>query len=345
VVRQEHSGLTMEEVARLAGVSKSTVSRVINGSPFVSATARAAVERVIAETDYVPSMAARNLAQQHSNSIAVIIPDTANRRLFADPFFPTLLSGISAGLRQHDLQLVLLRPETQRDFEHAQSFIGAHHVEGAMLVGLDPDNLLGVRLLRRGVPLVVVGTAPDPAISSVDCDNHEGGRMATAHLISIGRRRIGTIDGPLYAIAAGERLAGYRAALREAGLEVDPKLEAEGDYSSESGVLGVKELLARVPDLDGLFVANDLMAASALRALQDAGRKIPDDVAIVGFDDSAIARMTRPQLSSISQPIERMGREMADLLVGLITEGPRLTRHIVFETSLVVRESSRPTAP
>jgi DNA-binding LacI/PurR family transcriptional regulator len=332
----------MEEVARLAGVSKSTVSRVINDSPFVSAAARAAVERVIAETDYIPSRAARDLAQQRSNSIAVVIPDTANRRLFFDPFFPTLLTGISAGLRQHDLQLVLLRPETQRDFEQAQSFIGARHVEGALLVGFDSDNPLPVKLLQRGVPLVVVGRPPDPAISSVDCDNYEGSRMATAHLLSIGRRRVGTIDGPLYAVAARERLAGYRAAIVEAGMEVDPLLEAEGDYSSESGVLGVKQLLARAPDIDGLFVANDLMAASALRALQDAGRRIPDDVAIVGFDDSAIARMTRPQLSSVSQPIETMGREMAELLVGLISEGPQLSRHIVFETSLVIRESSSP---
>jgi DNA-binding LacI/PurR family transcriptional regulator len=330
----------MQEVARLAGVSQSTVSRVINGSSKVSTRARAAVERVIAEVQYVPNVAARNLAQQRSDSVAVLIPDTTNYGYFSDPFFPAVLTGISAGLREQDLQLILLRPQTSHDFEREQSFIGAGHVEGAILVGLPAGDRIASQLASRGVPLVVVGTATDPAISNVDCDNRGGGRQATAHLVGLGRRRVAAIMGPLRLGAAMERLEGYRDALRAADIELDPRLEIEGDFSSQSGNEAAARLLERAPDIDGVFAANDLMAAAAMKVFLDAGRRVPEDVAVVGFDDSMVAQMTRPRLSSVRQPIDAMGREMAHVLVGLISDPDRTPRHVMFATTLVVRESS-----
>jgi DNA-binding LacI/PurR family transcriptional regulator len=332
---------TMQEVAQLAGVSQSTVSRVINGSPKVSDRARAAVERVIAEVEYVPNMAARNLAQQRSDSVAVVIPDPENLRFFSDPFFPTLLTGISAGLRELDLQLILLRPRTQQDYEREQAFIGAGHVGGAMLVGLPVGDRIASRLASRGVPLVVVGVAPDQTVSNVDCDNRDGGRQAAAHLAALGRRRIATITGPLRLGAAMDRLEGFRDGLRAAGLTPDPRLEIEGvDFSAQNGVDAALQMLERTPDVDGVFAANDVMAAAAMTVFQDAGRLVPDDVAIVGFDDSVVAQMTRPRLSSVRQPVDTMGREMAHVLVALITDPDRTPRHVKFATNLVIRESS-----
>ena len=330
---------TIQEVARLAGVSQSTVSRVINGSPRVSATARAAVEQVIARVEYVPNNSARNLAQRHSDTVAVVIPDPANR-LFGDPFFASLLGGITAGLTDNDLQLVLLRPLSQRDDERAQAYLRGGHVEGAIFVGLVIGDTRPRRLFDRGVPVVVVGSAPDPAISNVDCDNREGARLATAHLVECGRLKIATITGALEGVSAQERLAGYRDALAAGGLEADSRLEVPGDYDPELAVEAAKLILQREPDIDGLFVASDTMAAAALRVIQDSGRRVPEDVSIVGFDDSAVARMTRPLLTTVAQPTEAMGREAANLLAGLIGAGGGAPRHVVFAPALVVRETS-----
>jgi DNA-binding LacI/PurR family transcriptional regulator len=330
---------TIQEVARLAGVSQSTVSRVINGSPRVSPAARAAVDKVIAEVEYVPNNSARNLAQRRSDSIAVVIPDPENR-LFDDPFFPSLLSGIGSGLVEHDLQLVLIRPQSPHDNDRAQAYLRGGHVEGAIFVGLASDDDRTKSLYARGVPLVIVGSSPDPAISNVDCDNREGSRLATAHLIGLGRRRIATIAGALESLSARERLEGYRSALSDAGIALDPGLEVLGGYTADGAIKGAADLLQRVPDIDGLTAANDVMAASALRVILDSGRRVPEDVAVVGFDDSPVARMTRPALSTVVQPVEAMGREAAHILAALVADGASPPRHVVFATTLVIRESS-----
>jgi DNA-binding LacI/PurR family transcriptional regulator len=330
---------TIGEVAQLAGVSQSTVSRVINGSPRVSPAARATVERVIAEIEYVPNNSARNLAQRRSDSVAVVIPDPENR-LFEEPFFPSLLSAIGSGLAEHDLQLVLIRPQSQRDNERAQAYLRGRHVEGAIFVGLSSDDSRPQQLYVRGVPMVLVGSSPDPAISNVDCDNREGGRLATAHLVRLGRRRIATIAGALNSLSARERLEGYRWALRDGGLDLDPRLEVLGGYTADGAIKATEQLLQQLPGLDGLFAANDVMAASALRVILDSGRRVPEDVAIVGFDNSPVARMTRPPLSTVMQPVEAMGREAAQVLAGLIADAASPPRHVVFATTLIVRESS-----
>jgi DNA-binding LacI/PurR family transcriptional regulator len=339
VVREGGRHPRLMEVARLAGVSPSTVSRVVNDRSYVSASTRAAVERAIAEVEYVPNTTARNLRRQRGDFVALIIP-RARDFMFSDPYFPKLLDGITVGLSDFDLQAVLLRPHSKREDDRTIAYVRSGRVEAAILVGLGAGDPKPGYLAARGVPVVVIGRTDAQSVSSVDCDNRAGARAATAHLASIGRRRIGTITGRLDSPAGIDRLAGYREALAMAGLSQDDRLEAEGGFRADPAAERARELLERVPDLDGLFVASDLMAAAALRVILDAGRRVPDDVAIVGFDDMPLASETRPPLSSVIHPIEELGREAAHIVGARIGGTEDAPRHVVFTTTLVVRESS-----
>jgi DNA-binding LacI/PurR family transcriptional regulator len=339
VLREGRHHPRLQEVARLAGVSPSTVSRVVNEKGYVRESTRDAVERAIAQIEYVPNTMARNLRQQRGDFVALIIPRVEGF-LFGEPFFAELFDGITAGLSDLDLQPVLLRPRSKREIERTVSYVRSGRVEAAILVGLAADDPTPGYLAGRGVPVVVVGRIDDQTVSSVDCANRGGAREATAHLVSIGRRRIATITGRLDSPAGIDRLAGYHAALEAAGLARDDRLEANGGFRAETAAECTRELLERVPDLDGLFAANDTMATSALRVILDSGRRVPEDVAIVGFDDNPVASTTRPSLSSVVQPIERMGREAARIVAAGIDGTEDAPRHVVFSASLVIRESS-----
>jgi DNA-binding LacI/PurR family transcriptional regulator len=339
VLREDRHHPRLLEVARLAGVSMSTVSRVVNEKGYVRASTRAAVERAIAQVEYVPNNVARNLRQKHGDFVAIIIPRVEGF-MFGEPFFAELFDGITAGLSDLDLQPVLLRPRSKREDDRTLSYVRSGRVEAAILVGLGADDPKPGYLVRRGVPVVVIGRIDDPRVSSVDCANREGARSATAHLASIGRRRIGTISGRLDSPAGIDRLAGYHEALEAAGLAQDDRLESVGGFRADTAAECARELLERVPDLDALFAANDMMAASALRVILDSGRRVPDDVAIVGFDDNPVASTTRPPLSSVVQPIERMGREAAHIVAAGIDGTEDAPRHVVFSTTLTIRESS-----
>jgi DNA-binding LacI/PurR family transcriptional regulator len=338
--RTQRPGATLEEVALAAGVSRATVSRVVNGSPKVSQDVRRNVEREIARLGYVPNRAARSLVTRRSDSVGVVITEPTTR-LFVDPFFPRLLRGISGELGARDRQLVLLMPETGRDAARAEAFLSGGHVDGVLLVSLHGDNPLPTRLTGRGIPIVVGGRPlRGAAVSFVDIDNRGGARAAVAHLAGNGRRVIATIAGPTDMGAGIDRLAGYRDGLEEAGLPPSRDLEFVADFSHDGGLQAMRSLLTDRPDIDAVFAASDLMAAGALQALRDAGRRIPDDVAVVGFDDSPLAATTQPPLSSVRQPIEEMGREMVRLLVEAIERSDPVPRHVVLGTELVRRASS-----
>jgi DNA-binding LacI/PurR family transcriptional regulator len=331
---------TLDEVARVAGVSRATVSRVVNGSTKVSADVRRTVEKAIDRLGYVPNRAARSLVTRKSDSIAVVITEPASR-LFNDPFFPRLVRGISAALSIRDLQLVLLMPNDEVDEQRTVRYLTAGHVDGVILVSLHGNDPLPDQLATRRIPSVVLGRPPRGVdIDYVDADNRDGGRRATAHLVERGRRRIATITGPRDMVAGIDRLAGYRDALADAGIPVDDGLIATGDFTQAGGEAAMERLLAEGPDLDAVFCASDLMAVAALGVLQAAGRRVPDDVAVVGYDDSPIATTTRPELTSVRQPIEEMGREMVHLLAGGIEQNGRVPRHIVLATELIARASS-----
>jgi DNA-binding LacI/PurR family transcriptional regulator len=331
---------TLDEVARVAGVSRATVSRVVNGSPKVSPDVRRSVEKAIERLGYVPNRAARSLVTRRSDSIAVVITEPSNR-LFSDPFFPRLIRGVSAALSARDLQLVLLMPDDEVDERRTGRYLTGGHVDGVILVSLHGDDPLPHYLATRNVPLVILARPPQGVdVNYVDADNREGARRATAHLVEGGRRQIATITGPADMVAAIDRLAGYRDALVDAGVAVDDDLVAIGDFTQSGGVRAMERLLAARPDLDAVFCASDLMAVGALEVLQSAGRRVPEDVAIVGYDDSPIAIATRPALTSVRQPIEDMGREMVHLLAETIEQSDRVPRHVVLATELVRRASS-----
>ena len=331
---------TLDEVARVAGVSRATVSRVVNGSPKVSADVRRTVEKAIERLGYVPNRAARSLVTRRSDSIALVITEPASR-LFSDPFFPRLVRGVSAALSVRDLQLVLLMPDDEVDEQRTVRYLTAGHVDGVILVSLHGDDPLPDQLANRRIPSVVLGRPPRGVdVDYVDADNRDGARRATSHLVASGRRQVATISGPHDMVAGIDRLAGYRDALTDAGIAIDDGLIAEGDFTQAGGEAAMERLLRDRPDLDAVFCASDLMAVAALGVLQAAGRHVPGDVAVVGYDDSPIATTTRPTLSSVRQPIEEMGREMVHLLAESIEQTGRVPRRIVLTTELIARASS-----
>jgi DNA-binding LacI/PurR family transcriptional regulator len=329
-------GTTLEEVARVAGVSRATVSRVVNGNPEVGRGVERAVERL----GYVPNPAARSLVTRRSQSIGLVIGEPAGR-LFEDPFFPRLLRGIGAALSSRDLQLVLLMPQSSSEEARTERYLTAGHVDGALFVSLHGNDPLPQSISSRGVPVVVGGRPPRGSqVSYVDVDNVQGARSAVEHLIETGRTRIGTIAGPQDMPAGQDRLAGYQDALDNAGIGRDAKLISDGDFTHQGGAEAARRILGARPNLDAIFAASDLMAAGAVQVLRAAGRRIPEDVAVVGFDDSPSAETPDPPLTSVRQPIEEMGREMVRLLVEQLADPGSVPRTVILATQLVRRRSS-----
>ncbi|CAG6393304.1 MULTISPECIES: LacI family DNA-binding transcriptional regulator [Actinacidiphila] len=339
-----HSGRpTLEEVALRAGVGRGTVSRVINGSPRVSDRAKAAVEAAIAELGYVPNRAARALAGNRTDAIALVIPEPETR-LFAEPYFSDIIRGIGAELADTDMQLLLTLIRTPKERARFAQYLAAHRVDGVLLVSVHEDDPLPDLLEQLEMPAVLNGRRSDlESVSYVDADNVGGARAAVAHLIARGRRQVATITGPPDMYVARSRLDGYRQAVEAAagGLDAgfDTALVARGDFTEEGGRRAMRELLVRRPGIDAVFAASDVMAAGARAVLRESGRRVPDDVALVGFEDSAIARHMDPALTSVRQPTEEMGRTMARVLLEEIAERESVRRHVVLATELVQRDS------
>ena len=335
---------TLEEVARAALVSRATVSRVVNGDPRVQGPTRSAVEAAIRDLGYVPNRAARSLVTRRSDSVAVVIPEPATQ-VFGDPFFPRLLRGISDALSTQELQLVLLMPQGRADEQRVERYLAAGHTDGVVLVSLHGMDPLPHNLRDRGIPVVVGGRPPGDGISYVDVDNRRGARAAVQHLLDSGRRQVATIAGPQDMPPGADRLAGYRETLTSGGLPVDERMIEVADFTADGGRFAMDRLLAAQPRLDAVFVASDLMAIGALTSLRAAGRSVPDEVAVVGFDDSSLATTAQPQLSSVRQPIEEMGREMTRLLLDSIRDPGGSPRRTILDTSLIVRTSSSGRGP
>ena len=277
---------------------------------------------------------------KRSDSVAVVITQPPGR-IFADPFFPRLLRGISSTLAARDRQLILMMPETPADERRVGDYLTAGHVDGALLVSLHEGDPLPARLSAAGVPIVLVGRPPKGSrVSYVDVDNRQGAHSAVAHLISTGRKVIGTITGLLDTAPGIDRRQGYRDALADGGLKHDPTLEAPGYFTQEGAAAAMASLLETHPDIDAVFAASDQMAASVLPVILASGRRVPDDVAVVGFDDMAIATSTTPHLTSVRQPIEEMGHEMARLLLESVDAADPVPRRVILATELVRRASS-----
>ncbi|WAZ19242.1 LacI family transcriptional regulator [Streptomyces cinnabarinus] len=330
---------TIKTVAARAGVGRTTVSRVVNGSDLVSADARARVLAAIKELNYVPNSVARGLVTSRTNAVALVIPESESR-LGSEPFFAALIRGVSAALAESrtQLQLMLVRDQAERD--QLTESVATRRVDGVLLVSVHTDDRLPGMLEELGLPTVLAGRrGADEQLSYVESDNAGGAAAAVRHLLGRGRTRIATITGPLDMDVARSRLAGWRAAHQEAGLSPSELLIEEGDFTEESGGRAMRSLLERIPDLDAVFAASDLMAVGALAELRRQKRRIPDDVAVVGFEDSILARHTNPPLTTVRQPVEEVGRTMARILTD-ITLHDADRQHMTLPTELVVRESS-----
>ncbi|MFF0384933.1 LacI family DNA-binding transcriptional regulator [Streptomyces sp. NPDC004286] len=337
---------TLEEVAARAGVGRGTVSRVINGSPRVRDATRAAVEAAVAELGYVPNTAARALAANRSDAIALVVPEPETR-FFVEPYFSDMLKGVGAALTDTEMQLLLIFAGNDRERRRLAQYLAAHRVDGVLLVSVHADDPLPDLLSQLDIPTVISGPrSAHETLPSVDSDNYGGGRSAVEHLMARGRGTIGTITGRLDVYGAERRVEGYREALADAGRPVDERLIVPGDFTEEGGRRAMAVLLQRCPELDAVFAESDVMAAGARQVLREAGRRIPDDVALVGYDDSAIARHMDPPLTTVRQPIEEMGRAMIDLLLDEIADRrPAVSRslerrQVVLPTKLVQRLSS-----
>ncbi|MFD7668534.1 LacI family DNA-binding transcriptional regulator [Streptomyces sp. NPDC059788] len=335
---------TLEAVAARAGVSRATVSRVVNGGAGVRDEVRERVRRAVTDLGYVPNSAARSLVTRRTGAVAVVIAEPESR-VFADPFFGRQLRGVSRALSAADVQLLLLLQETRADFDRIGRYLSAGHVDGVLMFSLHRDDPLPAMAEASGLP-TVYGGRPGWAGAEhalyVDTDNRDGARQAVRHLRARGRRRIAVITGPLDQTSAQDRLDGYRDALAPAA--ADPRLIADGGFTAPGGERAMAGLLAAAPDLDGVFVCSDLMASGALRTLRAHGRRVPEDVGVVGYDDLDPAAWTDPPLTTVRQDVEEMGGLMARLLLRRMEAGPDAARDglspVVTAATLVVRESA-----
>ncbi|WP_133741321.1 LacI family DNA-binding transcriptional regulator [Actinorugispora endophytica] len=333
---------TLEMVAALAGVGRGTVSRVINGSEQVSPATREAVQQAVRELGYVPNRAARTLVTRRTDTVALVVSES-NQRLFSDPFFAGIVLGVGMALSERGFQLLLATGRSGTEHERLGGYLAGQHVDGVLLLSLHRNDPLPKLLSESGVPFVYGGRPlgmSEDQMSYVDIDNFGGGRIATRRLIETGRRKIATITGPQDMIAGVERLQGYRAALDEVGIEFDESLVFYGDFSYDSGTSAMRALLERHPDLDAVFAASDLMGLATLRVLRAAGRTSPGDVAVVGYDDSTLAEHAEPPMTTVNQPTELMGREMARVLIDRITGDSAEPVQLILDTHLVLRESA-----
>ncbi|MEU6809855.1 LacI family DNA-binding transcriptional regulator [Streptomyces sp. NPDC046831] len=331
---------TLEEVAARAGVGRGTVSRVINNAAGVKESTRRTVQRAIEELGYVPNLAARSLAGRRADAVALVMTEP-DWRQFAEPFFSEIVSSLGDALSGTGMQLMLTLVRSDAERQRFLEYARGGRVDGVLLMSVHAGDPLPDMLAEARLPTVLLGRrSGDEYVSYVDVDNVGGARSAISHLLERGRRAIATITGPADMYVTQCRLRGYQEALALAGLKGEQTLVAEGDFTTESGRRAMAALLRRHPEIDGVLAASDTTAAGALETLHSAGRRVPDDVAVIGFDDFPLAQRTTPRLTTVRQPIEAMGRAMVRLLLEEMEEGAVAWRHVILRTELTVREST-----
>ena len=318
------------------------MSRVVNGVATVDESMRRTVERAISTTGYFPNRAARSLVTRRAGSIALLLPEQA--RMLGDPFFVRVVSGVMSVLRPSGVHLVLMMADPRANDgsgtpDQVVNDLRQGRLDGVILIHTMHEDPLPHLLIEEHLPVVLSGRPEHPmSISYVTVDQISGGALVAEHLINRGCRRIATISGPLDTPAGQDRLNGFRDAMRDQGRP--DVVVVEGEFTWESGAAAMERLLTECPEVDGVFIASDLMANGALSVLRKHGRSVPDDVAVVGFDDSSAALACDPPLTTVRQPVEDMAAEMARLLLRQIERNDAPHASVVFEPTLVIRESA-----
>jgi LacI family transcriptional regulator len=335
--------MNLEDIAKKAGVSRSTVSRVINNEPYVSEKTRERVKAIIAQEGFAPNPAARMLVTQRTRNIGFIIPQNPNS-LFDDTsyYFPRLLQGASQEIDVQDYGMLLWLGNSGSDQERFYRRISQNRLmDGLIFASAANSSLLVSHLAQTEIPFITIEQPPEYADRSsyITVDNCAGARTAVQHLIQLGRRRIGHLTGPMDNVDGYDRLMGYKEALEAAGLPVDTNVIINGYFTRISGYEGMKALLAQETPIDAVFAASDSIALGALQALHEAGIRVPDDVAVIGFDDLPSAVSVSPQLTTIHQPVFDKGVLAARTLIQLIEGKLHGPQHIVLPTELVIRQS------
>jgi DNA-binding LacI/PurR family transcriptional regulator len=325
----------LDDVAKVAGVSRATVSRVLNGGSASEAT-RARVADAVERTGYRPNAAARRLASGRSGVVGIVMHVDA-RALFSDPYFSQLLQGICDGLAERAAGMMVWLANRTKE-QTLEEILGIGLLDGVVVTADTLSDPLVDGLLASPLPTVLIGhRTGDRSASYVDIDHTSAAREVTRHLIGLGRTRVGHVSGRRGTVAGEDRIAGYLDAMREAGL--DPAdLVVEGDFSSASGAVGAERLVDA--GVDAIFCANDAMAAGALEALARCGLLVPDDVAVAGFDDLEFAADLDPPLTTVRQGVRAQGTEAARVLFELVADPEAAPRGVVLPTELVVRASS-----
>lgn len=338
---------TLEDVARVAGVSRATVSRVINGTRNVDPAIQETVRAAVRTTGYAPNSAARSLVTRRTGAVGLVISgageggdEAAYRRyVFSDPFFGRVVDGVMGALRPRGMHPMLMLAETADAREQVVAHLRQGIADGALLVSTHGEDPLPGMLTSAGVATVLFARPARPVPAGyVDLAHRDGARLAAEHLLARGCRRPVTICGPLDVLAGQERLDGFNQAMARHGHAYVPC--AEGNFTAAAGEQSMTRLLREHPDLDGVFAANDLMARAAVQVLREQGRRVPQDVAVVGFDDSSAATATRPELTTVRQPVEEMAGEMVRLLLTALESPGAPPESVIFEPELVVRESA-----
>ena len=329
--------ITIKQIAELSGVSKATVSRVLNGYPHIRPEVREQVQKVIDETGYQPSNVARLLTSDRSNIIGLVI-SSGPEAVFTDPYFPAVAEGVAQGVSKNGLTLALfIIYSNQEGLDTVNGIINAGLVDGLIITADNKGDSLIPQLTQNNMPFVFIGR-PDESdnVSYVDTDNVDGGYLATTHLIELGYKTIATIASDRNT-AGDDRLEGYRDALQQHNIPYDPQLVVFGDYTLNSGYLAMKQLLDKNPD--AVFVASDTMALGALRALREADLSVPDDIALVSHDDLPPAVQADPPLTTVQQPITMTGRMAVETLIKIIDDNPTTPQQVILPDKLVIRAS------
>jgi LacI family transcriptional regulator len=333
------NNLTLEDIAEQAGVSRSTVSRVVNNQSNVSDKVRERVLNVIQDTHFHPNAAARTLASQRSWTIGLVLPLSVSL-FFTDPYYPNLTKGIAQACNQNNYTLAFFLVNNKEDEQNMYVRIARRGFLDGVVVqsGHFGDQGIIGKLIDVKIPMVVVGRPfRSDNVSYVDIDNINSAYNAVSHLVRLGRKRIGTITGPIKSTVGIDRLDGYKKAITERNLTFDETLVVEGDFTEAGGYYGMQKILAYKPD--AVFVASDVMAMGAMRAIKDANLSIPEDIAIVGFDDLPFSSYTNMQLTTIRQPVVQSGIRTVETLIDIIENDTTQPRHIIMDTELIIRDS------